>query len=442
MAGLRGRFSMRKQTHLTFDNRLTIQLSLKEKKTFRDIAECLSKDPTTVSKEIRRNSTEKEIGAFGKPHNSCRHRMTCDYRLLCDDSNCRKSFCRFCFKCNALCESYEEEICPLLSKPPYVCNGCPQRPRCQLKKKMYEAKVAQKRYQTKLTTSRSGLAIEADELTELDAFLSPLIKKNQSLHHICTHNSDQIMWSEKTLYKYINLGCFTARNIDLPRKVRYRPRRKSRAYKVDKACRLNRTYLDFQQFSQDNPDTSIVEMDTVEGRKGGSVFLTLFFRNCHFMLIFLRPRNDSHSVIEIFNTLFEELGATVFGQLFPVILTDNGSEFSNPFAIEFDQHKQRRTRLFYCDPGRPDQKAQIEKNHEEIRYILPKGTSFDELDSTDVKRIMNHINAKTRKKLNSKTPSLLFSTLYGEETFDKLHASFVKPNDVCLTPRLLKQLKE
>ena len=115
-------------------------------------------------------------------------------------------------------------------------------------------------------------------------------------------------------------------------------------------------------------------MDSVIGNKGGKVLLTIHFVNTSFMIAFLRITNTSQSVIDVFNQLYELLGKEIFKKLFPVILTDNGSEFSNPKAIEFAPDGTRRTSVFYCDPSAPYQKGSIEVNHELIRRILPKGT--------------------------------------------------------------------
>jgi IS30 family transposase len=165
----------------------------------------------------------------------------------------------------------------------------------------------------------------------------------------------------------------------LPRKVRYRPRKKAKArFKVDKTCILGRSYNDFLIFMK-NKESAVVQMDTVEGRIGGKVILTLSFVNSSFMLAYLRDANTSKSVTDIFQMLWEVLEKEYFMELFPVILTDNGSEFSNPAAIEFDEENNRRTNLFYCHPSSPFKKGALENNHEFIRRILPKGTSFEHL---------------------------------------------------------------
>ena len=145
---------------------------------------------------------------------------------------------------------------------------------------------------------------------------------------------DEIMCSEKTLYNYVDVQLFDVRNIDLPRKVKYRPRYKKPEFKVDRGCRIGRSYLDFQKFLEGNPETIVVQMDSVIGRIGGKCLLTMHFVDTSLMLAFLRDSNTSASVIQIINLLDKILGYETFSQLFPVILTDNGSEFSNPKGIE------------------------------------------------------------------------------------------------------------
>ena len=107
------------------------------------------------------------------------------------------------------------------------------------------------------------------------------------------------------------------------------------------------------------------------------VLLTVFFRNSNLMLAFLRDRNSARSVTEVFEWLYETLGHEQYCRLFPIILTDRGSEFTDPVSIECTKFGEIRSRVFYCDPQRSDQKGGCEVTHEFIRRVLPKGTSFD-----------------------------------------------------------------
>ena len=290
-----------------------------------------------------------------------------------------------------------------------------------------------------LVQSRQGFAISYDELKRIDDVVTPLIKQGQSVHHICQNNADIIMRDEKTIYNYIDAGLLSVKNIDLPRKSRYRVRKKKRAVRIDKKCFDGRCYDDFLLFLGLYPDICITEMDTVEGHKGGKVLLTIYFRNCELMLAFLREANTARSVTNIFNILYETLGREVFMNLFPVILTDRGSEFTDPLSIECDENGEIRARVFYCDPQRPDQKGGCEVSHEMIRRILPKGKSFNNLTQSDVNLMMSHINSYARKKLGNQTPYRLFSSFYGETQLQKLNIQQIPPNKINLTPKLLNK---
>ena len=177
---------------------------------------------------------------------------------------------------------------------------------------------------------------------------------------------------------------------------------------MDKACRIGRTYADFLMFLEGFPDCPVVQMDSVEGRKGGKVLLTLHFVKCEFMLAFLRDRNTAASVFDVIERLYWELRPDRFMDLFPVLLGDNGSEFSNPVALETDAEFNHRTRVFYCDPSAPYQKGAAENNHEFIRRVLPKGTSFDEVTAAEVAEVEEWLANYPRRILGWATPQMLF----------------------------------
>lgn len=301
-----------------------------------------------------------------------------------------------------------------------------------------EAYHAEAIYRNELSESRTGIGIDGKELERLDDIVSPLIKNGQSIHHIARNNKDVIMLDEKTVYNYFERGLFTAKNIDLPRKVGMKKRKVQKTAKIDRACRNGRTYEDFLIFTDENPDIPVTEMDTVEGKKGGKVLLTLFLREYMLMPAFLRDANTARSVKEVFDKLYKRLGREDFIKLLPLILTDNGSEFSDPLALEFDSTGRRRTRIFYCDPYASFQKNGIETNHSLIRRIIPKGTSFGSLTTENVDLMMSHINSYSRKKLNDKSPIASFSFFHDQLLLSKLGLTLIDPNDVVLKPNLLK----
>jgi IS30 family transposase len=291
-----------------------------------------------------------------------------------------------------------------------------------------------------LSESREGICLSDTEAARIDGILSPLVKNGQSIHHIALSHAGELMVSEKSLYKYVNRGIFSARNIDLPRRVRLRPRRSKREFlKVDKSCRIGRSYEDYKAFMEENPDTPVVEMDSVEGVKGGKVLLTIHFVSCKLMLAFLRNANTSQSVSDIFAGLYQTLGEKLFKKLFPLLLTDNGSEFTNPAAIEFDIKRNRLSHVFYCDPSAPHQKGAAENNHEMIRRIVPKGHSFDEFSQEDISLMMSHINSYGREGLNDRSPYEVFSYLFGKAVLRKLGVEFISPDSIVLRPSLLEK---
>lgn len=429
--------------HLSLEDRLIIEREIGLNKSFKHIGTLLNKDCTTISKEIRNHYKIKNSGGYGRVFNNCIYRENCKINSLCSD--CHQSqnrLCRYCLKCKNVCSNYKEQKCSKLNKPPYVCNGCKNLPRCTLSKHIYEGAYAFNEYKQVLSETRSGVMIDQDEIDHLNDILVPLIcEQGQSINQVYINNHNSIMHCEKTIYKLIDLGILKVRNIDLPRKVRFRERRKqTTVYKVDKHCLEGRSYEDFINYMEELPDTPIVQIDSVEGRKGGKVLLTIHFVNTSFMLAFIRKHNDAQSVIDIFNYIQSILGIDKFKELFVVILTDNGSEFSNPTEIEFDiKTGELRTKIFYCHPSSPFEKGSCEVNHELLRRILPKGTSFDNLTQNDINLIMSHINSYKRKKLNSESPYSVFSKLYGIDTIEKLGIHEIEPNNVSLSTSLLKQ---
>lgn len=430
------------QKHLTLDSRITIETMLNNGESFKAIGRFLNKDCTTISKEVKNHICFEKSGSYGRAFNDCRlaFQHQCSAQMVCPECSFRKGrFCWSCGKCSSSCILYEKYVCTKLSKPPYVCNGCTKRSKCSLEKHLYQASYAQKEYELVRRESRSGFALSESELKQMDDIVSPLLIKGQSLHHIAVHHADELMKSERTLYAYINNGLFTARNIDMPRTVRMRPRKNvSKNLKVDKSCRIGRDFSSFQTYMAKHPDLPVRQLDSVEGIKGGAVLLTLHFVEQGLQLAFLRQRNDSQSVIDIFNRLYLELRSDIFMELFPVLLADNGSEFSNPSAIEYDAQGNLRTKMFYCNASAPYQKGSCENNHEMIRRIIPKGEDIGQYTQMQIDLMMSHINSYARKKLGNKSPYEMFEFQYGKDLLDAFHLQKIPADEIILCPELLK----
>ena len=430
---------MTKNKHLTNFERMQIELGLKNRISINKIAFELDKSPTTIAREIRNRAISSNKCPPYRNPNRCIHKSKCSVHYLCEDKpNCTKS-CRTCRYCNNLCTDFVEDVCEKLSLTPYVCNGCSEEHLCVLRKKYYHHNSAHQDYRKILVETRQGVNISEGEISQMDKFVSPLIMKGQSVHHIMANNPNEFTVSEKSVYRYVDGGLFQARNIDMPRVCRLKPRRnKPLEHKVDSACRVGRTYDDYKTYLNQHNDIFAVEMDSVIGRVGGKVLLTLMFKSCDLMLAFVRDRNTSQSVIDIFNWLYDIFGRDLFCILLPVLLGDNGTEFSNPTAIELDNEGNCRTKVFYCDPRASFQKPNVELNHEFIRKVLPKGSSFDNLEQGDINLMMSHINSYSRAKLNDKSPYELFNFLYGQGILEKLGLKLIPPNEIVLKQSLLK----
>jgi IS30 family transposase len=429
---------MAKHKHITDAERLEIEHGLRHCLSIKKIAGKIGKHPSTVAREVVARSVASGKGAYGRLTNRCVSRGTCDMRQLCMDKPGCTRRCAACRHCNSACPKFKEERCRKLDAPPYVCNGCGIEPACVLRKRYYLHNLAHKDYRDLLVGSREGADISEGELLGLDDLVSPLVRAGQSVHHILANNPDLFRVNEKTVYRYIAGGLLRAKNGDMPRVCMIKPRAgKPVEHKVDAKCRIGRTYADFQAFLAAAPDTRVVEMDSVVGRVGGKALLTFMFRDCGLMLAFLRDRNNSQSVIDTFRLLRDLAGPDLFGRLFPVLLTDNGSEFTNPLALECAPDGIRRSRLFYCDPCASWQKGRVERNHEFIRMILPKGRSFDSLTQADIDKVMSHVNSYTRPALNDKAPFDLFAFTYGEGLLDRLGIRRIPANEVILRPSLI-----
>lgn len=414
--------SQKHYMHLTYDNRLTIHSLLNENKSFREIGRIISKSASTISREIKNNRYTKK--QYYSSDYRCKHYLNCVNRFN---------------KCYDTCSLYELETCSRLIKAPWVCIGCTKYNICKKSKVIYDPKKAQLKYEKTLSSSRIGPHCSKEALNYLDEILSKYLKeRKQPLSHIVAHTDIGVGTS--TVYRYIDNGYLpNVKNIDLPRKVRYKKRHKQNNDNNGKTkknnhqkIRFNRTYLDFLTFIKSHPKASIVEMDTVEGTRGGSCLLVILFRKSNFMIAFKRNLNDVHSVIDCFDFIKSKLKLTEFLNLFRVILTDRGFEFSKPDLIESIPGHRLRVNLFYCDPRQAQQKPKVEKNNDYIRYFIPKGTSMDNLSQKDVVNMMCNINSVKRPSLGNKSPFECL-TNYQKRVLKKLGYNEVSPDKVILS---------
>lgn len=175
---------MAKNKHLVNEERSQIEHLLRDRRSIKEIARILGKSTSTISREIKKRAVPSDKSAAYRVRNRCIRRRNCTKIQLCEDKPDCTRRCSACKHCNSVCPDFVEEICQRLSSPPYVCNGCTDERICTLRKRYYLHRAAQKSYEELLVGSRAGANISEEGLIRLDGFLSPLIRKGQSIHHI------------------------------------------------------------------------------------------------------------------------------------------------------------------------------------------------------------------------------------------------------------------
>jgi len=399
---------------MDLSDRIAIETGLCRGESFKRIARRLKRHPSTIAHEVKENRTFiKGVYPNGK---DCRYVRLCRERQLCGcDSYACNHMCRTCigYDCRQICGKYESIACHKFEKPPYVCNTCPDRNtrHCNKDKYIYSAKYAEAAVCRRRSESRQGFRISDEQLKEMDELITRLVKKGQPLTHIYAEHEQELPVCLRSLYNYIDSGKMTIRNIDLRRKTGYKQRRKNQKDAkagvkalTNQSYRIGRTYEDFEA-DMKYAGLNILEMDTVKGRREkGKRLLTMIFRDNSIMLLFLMPDGKAESVKRVFDYLEQGLGTECFNRLFGIFLTDNGGEFKKVDELELNDDLEYRTKIYYCDPMASWQKPHIEKNHEYIRYVIPKGRSFDAYTQEDMTLLMNHINSTKRIRLGNKAP--------------------------------------
>lgn len=426
------------QKHLTLADRKYIEHQLNDGVSFKDIARFLCKDPTTISKEVRlhRLSDWYHKGTFYNAKNFCIHRYHCQKTNACDKIIYCGIKCRSCPTCNQRCPDFVKERCNRLDKAPYVCNGCTKAiNRCTIAHKYrYDAIFADRKYRQLLSDSRVGISLTRTELREKDHIVTHLIHQGQSPYQILT-NHPELDMSVKTMYTYLDQGIFTARNLDLKRKVKFKPRKVHKTQIRDRSVFKDRMYTDFQALSLDR----FTEMDTVHSSLDSRrTILTFFLVKEKLFLAFIMNRCTKGAVKLIFNKLEKQLGTHDFLVLFNTILTDRGSEFGDPESLETGIEGIERTSIYYCDPMRSGQKGGLEQCHTMLRMVLPKKTSFEFLTQWDLRTIVDHINSTPRESLNGRTPYDVALETYGIDVLNALQLRPIPPDEVNLTPKLIR----
>lgn len=389
-----------KKKRLTIEDRILIEQLLKLNYKLKDIANAIDSYSSTISREIKNR------------------RVSNNSLIICNKTN----------------------------RYPFICYNCPKKVSCKMKKYFYNYKEAQKNYDNKLKYSRIGIDMSMDEVEYWnDYFKDKLKNKNQPILHIFKNIENEFPKSIQSFYKYVHKGYFPSINDEmLARAFSYKPRNKKEPIKTiskDNIIKKGRKLTDFEEYIEKNSHVNIVEMDTVIGKfEDKKCIMTLYFRKSKLMLMFIIKKYKPSEVSKVFETLRNKLGNDLYKKMFEVILTDNGWEFSKPEDIEFDPNTgEKLINVFYTESYSAWQKGGIERNHEFIRYIIPKGITFDNLTKKNITDMMNNINNVQRKSLNYQTPYLNFQKEYGEDIAKLFHLIPIQKDEINLSYKLLNK---
>lgn len=414
--------------HLTESHRIKIEHYLNENYSYRKIAELLNVNVSTISREVKRNIRTYSISNH-MVIVECIHKDNCERLKGSSKSK----------MCSINCPDYELRKCDRFStknaKP--VCNSCPNNAKCKLARKKYIANVANNKYELRIIL-RPKIRITQEQFDFINKLFSEKMTKGQSISVIYQNHKDEIMISENTVRNYLKRGLLKSNQLDMIR-PRFTANKSVKRRVIKNVDLLNgRTYEDYINYTKEK-DILIVQLDTVVGKLvDNKKILTIHWPSFHFQIGILLEKLSPSFVNNALMELKNKLGLVTYKILFQVILTDNGIEFSLLDEIENDENGELITKVFFCDPYKSSQKGSCERNHEFIRYVLPKGVSFDNLNQKDVDLIFSHINSTPRNSLGFKTPFELFKTAFGIEVLRILNINEINKDDVHLKPELIK----
>lgn len=421
--------SNNKNLHLTVQERIIIEKGIENGSTKAAIALTIGKDKSTVGKEIKKH---RELVHKSSYKINCANMKNCSHNHVCDN-----------------CADFKPFTCNRRDRSPGACNGCSKYTYCRYDKYRYKADFSHKKYREDLVDSRTGINMSYEECKAMADIIVPLIEAGHSPYHIVT-NHPELNISEKTLYNYIENGIFREfglLDIDLRIKTKRKITKKaSNKYKKreDKKYLNGRTYDDFINYTAENKNLSVVEMDTVYNNGSTGPFMQTFkFLDYSFMFIVYQEEKTAKSMVEGVDLLEKILGEDLFNKEVAIIKTDRGSEFCDAEGFEKEENESRRTRIFYCDPMASGQKGSLENNHKEIRYICPKENDLKDLGLNSQEKanlIVSHINSQSKEHLKGKSPlevmEFMNPALY--QKFKDFGIERINKDNIVLKPYLLK----
>lgn len=429
------------------DSRVQIEEGIRRGDSARSIAAAVGVSPSTVVREVRTNRTltERKRRPGANLAVRCARYRECDaVGTACEGCATAYVRCKACRtrSCIDSCPRFELNTCPETRSWPYVCpRGCPRRSHCGYPTCRYRAEEAQAAHDARLRSSRSGVDATEEELARINALVAPLVRHGHSFEAICAAHPE-VGVSARTLYNYQAAGILETSDVELPRKARVRPRKRRRERGRPRVDRTGREYADFLALP-DAERARACQLDSVEGRSGEATDVLSVHMVARKVQLYLKKAHaDASSTVARLDDLERAMGSrAAFEAAFGVLLADRGVEFDDFEGMEGSclEPGGRRCRVYYCDPQQTDQKSECERNHEQLRRILPKGrTSMDRLSAADVAECCSHVNSYPLASLGGICPLDNLGALVPPRALGALGIRRVPSDRVVLRPSLMR----
>ncbi len=326
---------------------------------------------------------------------------------------------------NCLTEPGGSYPCPTLKRL-IVCNICPKKRCCYEQKRYYNFKLAQKMAMTRNHNSRSVTKLSELALKTINEIVTDGVSLGQSLHHIYVGDKTlQSLCCERTIRRLIYRGNLAIRPHQLRRYVRFKHeyvKEPSDIHLRDIRALIGRTHKDYVRYCNSHKRLNIAQFDSLIGKLDDhKAILTISFPAFNFQFGLLIKKCSPTSVNHAITQLFDRLGPELINKIFPINLCDNGIEFSYFHQLEYDDQGQRYIKTFYTTPYRATDKAPAERNHEFVRYCLPKSKSLNGLTQSIIDDMFSHINSYVRQSKGNKTPYDLVKARFGKPFLDLIN---------------------
>lgn len=375
---------MKNWKHLTFEQRKVISNGISRNYKLKEIAEALGYDPTSISKEVKRN---KEASTLGK-----------------NITNCKR-----------------------ITRWPYVCTGCNKKynNKCFYTKYVYIAQKAQNKADANLVNSRKGIDIDSEHFKQIDQIVKNGVSNKESIYEITIKNKEIVDKSVTTLYRYVNKGYLSTKPSDLPYAVSFKKRKHLKKYDYSENKIIDRTghtYIDYLSYMHKHPGKYVWQLDFLGTIKtDNNNILSFILPNLQFVLLDLIKNPNQEKVVNFFDELEERIGIDAFIELILVILTDRDPCFTDIEGICFSKITgEERCKLFFCDSYVSNQKPNVENINKQLRLFFPKGKTIDTYNKNDISNINKTLLNRPLKSLDSYTPKDAFINVFDEDLYNKL----------------------